>query len=130
MATRLKNPYLWAYATAILLHILVLALENPLGRVFILAPQQENSPAPPLTFEFVDVPTRREEARPEKTPLIAERDQIARIDKPIPCPKITCRFPRGWRGQKIWRHRRGPYAQSSARCGRGAGDKSRRESLV
>ncbi len=95
MATRLKNPYLWAYATAILLHILVLALENPLGRVFILAPQQENSPAPPLTFEFVDVPTRREEARPEKTPLIAERDQIARDRQTDPLPEDHLPFSEG-----------------------------------
>ncbi len=79
MATRLNNPYLWAYTAAILLHILFLLIENPLWRAAIIAPQPEKIPtSPPLTFEFVDVPQNRDDTPPEETPLLAERDNISR----------------------------------------------------
>ncbi len=86
MATRLNNPYLWAYTAAILLHILFLILENPLSAV--IAPQPEQIPAsPPLTFEFVDVPQNRDDAPPEETPLLAERDNISRDQQMDPLPE-------------------------------------------
>ena len=43
MATRLNNPYLWAYTAAILLHILFLLLENPLWQSAIIVPQTEKN---------------------------------------------------------------------------------------
>jgi outer membrane biosynthesis protein TonB len=88
MATRLNNPYLWAYTAAILLHILFLLMENPLWRAAIIAPQPEKIPtSPPLTFEFVDVPQNRDDAPPEETTLLAERDNISRDRQMDPLPE-------------------------------------------
>ena len=94
MATRLNNPYLWAYTAAILLHILFLLLENPLSA--IIAPQPEKIPvSPPLTFEFVDVPQNRDEVPPEETPLLAERDNISRDQQTAPLPESHLPFSDG-----------------------------------
>ncbi len=88
MATRLNNPYLWAYTAAILLHILFLLMENPLWRAAIIAPQPEKIPtSPPLTFEFVDVPQNRDDVPPEETTLLAERDNISRDQQMDPLPE-------------------------------------------
>ena len=96
MATRLNNPYLWAYTAAILLHILFLLLENPLWRAAIIAPQVEQIPvSPPLTFEFVDVPQNRDDTPPEETPLLAERDNIARDQQTDPLPESHLPFSDG-----------------------------------
>ena len=96
MATRLNNPYLWAYTAAILLHILFLLLENPLWRAAIIAPQPEKIPeSPPLTFEFVDVPQNRDEAPPEETTLLAERDNISRDQQTAPLPESHLPFSDG-----------------------------------
>ena len=86
MAMRLDNPYLWAYTAAILLHILLLLIENPLSAIIV--PQPEKIPvSPPLTFEFVDVPQNRDDAPPEETPLLAERDNISRDQQMDPLPE-------------------------------------------
>lgn len=96
MATRLNNPYLWAYTAAILLHILFLLLENPLWRAAIIAPQPEKIPeSPPLTFEFVDVPQNRDEAPPEETTLLAERNNISRDQQTAPLPESHLPFSDG-----------------------------------
>ncbi len=96
MATRLNNPYLWAYTAAILLHILFLLLENPLWRAAIIAPQPEKIPtSPPLTFEFVDVPQNRDDAPPEETTLLAERDNISRDQQTAPLPESHLPFSDG-----------------------------------
>ena len=96
MATRLDNPYLWAYAAAILLHILLLLLENPLWRATIIVPQTEKIPvSPPLTFEFVDVPQNRDDDAPEETPLLAERDNISRDQQTAPLPESHLPFSDG-----------------------------------
>ena len=96
MATRLNNPYLWAYTAAILLHILFLLLENPLWRAAIIAPQPEKIPeSPPLTFEFVDVPQNRDEASPEETTLLAERNNISRDQQTAPLPESHLPFSDG-----------------------------------
>ena len=96
MATRLDNPYLWAYAAAILLHILLLLLENPLWRATIIVPQTEEIPvSPPLTFEFVDVPQNRDDDAPEETPLLAERDNISRDQQTAPLPESHLPFSDG-----------------------------------
>lgn len=96
MATRLNNPYLWAYTAAILLHILFLLIENPLWRATIIAPQPEKIPeSPPLTFEFVDVPQNRDDAPPEETTLLAERDNIARDQQTAPLPESHLPFSDG-----------------------------------
>lgn len=93
MAMRLNNPYLWAYAAAILLHILLLLLENPLSRAAIIASQAETIPvSPPLTFEFVDVPQNRDDAPPEETPLLAQRDNISRDQQTDPLPESHLPF--------------------------------------
>ena len=96
MATRLHNPYLWAYTAAILLHILFLLIENPLWRAAIIAPQPEKIPeSPPLTFEFVDVPQNRDDAPPEETTLLAERDNISRDQQTAPLPESHLPFSDG-----------------------------------
>ena len=96
MATRLNNPYLWAYTAAILLHILFLLLENPLWQSAIIVPQAEKIPtSPPLTFEFVDVPQNRDDAPPEKTSLLAERDNISRDQQTAPLPESHLLFSDG-----------------------------------
>ena len=96
MATRLNNPYLWAYTAAILLHILFLLLENPLWRAAIIAPQPEKIPeSPPLTFEFVDVPQNRDEAPPEETTLLTERNNISRDQQTAPLPESHLPFSDG-----------------------------------
>ena len=96
MATRLNNPYLWAYTAAILLHILFLLIENPLWRAAIIAPQPEKIPeSPPLTFEFVDVPQNRDDAPPEETTLLAERDNISRDQQTAPLPESHLPFSDG-----------------------------------
>ena len=96
MIMRLKNSYLWAYATAILLHIAILGLENPLGHIFLTAPPKvADAVSPPMIFEFVDVPTRKDDARPEETRLIAERDQIARDQQTEPLPEDHLPFSEG-----------------------------------
>ena len=94
MATRLNNPYLWAYTAAILLHILFLLMENPLSAIIV--PQTEKIPtSPPLTFEFVDVPQNRDDAPPEETPLLAERDNISRDRQTAPLPESHLPFSDG-----------------------------------
>ena len=96
MATRLNNPYLWAYTAAILLHILFLLVENPLWRAAIIVPQAKKMPAsPPLTFEFVDVPQNRDDAPPEETSLLAERDNISRDQQTDPLPESHLPFSDG-----------------------------------
>ncbi len=96
MATRLDNPYLWAYAAAILLHILLLLLENPLWRATIIVPQTEKIPvSPPLTFEFVDAPQNRDDDALEETPLLAERDNISRDQQTDPLPESHLPFSDG-----------------------------------
>lgn len=96
MATRLNNPYLWAYTAAILLHILFMLIENPLWRAAIIAPQPEKIPeSPPLTFEFVDVPQNRDDAPPEETTLLAERDNISRDQQTAPLPESHLPFSDG-----------------------------------
>ena len=96
MATRLNNPYLWAYTAAILLHIMFLLMENPLWRAATIVPQSEKIPAsPPLTFEFVDVPQNRDDAPPEETPLLAERDNISRDQQTVPLPESHLPFSDG-----------------------------------
>ena len=96
MAMRLDNPYLWAYTAAILLHILLLLLENPLWRAAIIVPQPEKIPvSPPLTFEFVDVPQNRDDAPPEETPLLAQRDNISRDQQTAPLPESHLPFSDG-----------------------------------
>lgn len=94
MATRLNNPYLWAYTAAILLHILFLLLENPLSALIV--PQPEKIPvSPPLTFEFVDVPQNRDDAPPAETPLLAERNNISRDQQTAPLPESHLPFSDG-----------------------------------
>lgn len=96
MMMRLKNSYLWAYAVAILSHIAILGLENPLGHLFIVAPPKaDDAVSPPMIFEFVDVPTRKDDARPEETPRIAERDQVARDGQTDPLPEDHSPFSEG-----------------------------------
>ena len=91
---RLDNPYLWAYTAAILLHILLLLLENPLSAIIV--PQPEKIPvSPPLTFEFVDVPQNRDDAPPEETPLLAQRDNISRDRQTAPLPESHLPFSDG-----------------------------------
>jgi hypothetical protein len=74
-----KNPYLWAYAAAILFHLLLLILQRPLGQAFFTSlPSCELPALPPLIFEFVEVPdTQTEEKTPEQTPLLADRNQVS-----------------------------------------------------
>ena len=94
MATRINNPYLWAYTAAILLHILFLLVENPLSAIIV--PQPEKIPvSPPLTFEFVDVPQNRDDTPPEETPLLAERDNISRDQQTAPLPESHLPFSDG-----------------------------------
>ncbi len=96
MVMRLDNPYLWAYTAAILLHIIILLLENPLWRAAIIVPQPEKIPvSPPLTFEFVDVPQNRDDAPPEETSLLAERDNISRDQQTAPLPESHTPFSEG-----------------------------------
>ena len=96
MVMRLDNPYLWAYTAAILLHIIILLLENPLWRAATIVPQPEKIPvSPPLTFEFVDVPQNRDDAPPEETSLLAERDNISRDQQTAPLPESHTPFSEG-----------------------------------
>ena len=102
MATRLDNPYLWAYAAAILLHILLLLLENPLWRATIIVPQTEKIPvSPPLTFEFVDVPQNRDDDAPKKPRCSQSAIISLAINRPLPYPKATCHFPMAYHGRRI-----------------------------
>ena len=94
MAMRLNNPYLWAYTAAILLHILFLLLENPLSAI-IVPPAKKIPASPPLTFEFVDVPQNRDDALPEETSLLAERDNISRDQQTAPLPESHLPFSDG-----------------------------------
>ncbi|MDE2701003.1 MAG: hypothetical protein OXI23_19200 [Gemmatimonadota bacterium] len=94
MAMRLNNPYLWAYTAAILLHILFLLLENPLSAI-IVPPAKKIPASPPLTFEFVDVPQNRDDAPPEETSLLAERDNISRDQQTAPLPESHLPFSDG-----------------------------------
>ena len=95
MMMRLKNPYLWAYAAAILSHVAILGLENPLHNFLLAPPKADDAAPPPMIFEFVDVPTRKDDARPEETPRIAERDQIARDGQTDPLPEDHAPFSEG-----------------------------------
>ena len=91
---RLNNPYLWAYTAAILLHILFLLLENPLSAI-IVPPAKKIPASPPLTIEFVDVPQNRDDAPPEETSLLAERDNISRDQQTAPLPESHLPFSDG-----------------------------------
>ncbi len=130
MAIRFKNPYLWAYAAAILVHILILLLENPLWRFSVIAPEAEEIPVPPpLMFEFVDVPKNRDDARPEETPLIAEGDRRSRDRQTAPLPESHLPFSDGiTRAKDIAASTRG-HARSEARDADRASDTEAADNL-
>jgi len=77
----LRNPYTVAYAAAVLLHVLLLAVAAPLRQVFVgaLGAHATERVARPVAFEFVGVPEQTPEERPpESARLIADRHSTAR----------------------------------------------------
>ena len=92
-----KNPYVWAYTAAILLHLLLMVLHQPLWQAFQIAPTVDVVPeSPPLIFEFVDSPeAEASEAPPQQTPLLADRNLISRDQQTEVLPQSHLAFVDG-----------------------------------
>ena len=77
----LADRYTVAYGAAILLHLLFFALYLPMQTALIRSGRAQvvQDARPPAVFEFVEVPRQQPEERPpESTPLLADRQSVAR----------------------------------------------------
>ena len=94
----LTDRYAVAYGAAILLHLLFFALYLPMQMALI---RTGRAPAvteerPPALFEFVDVPRQQPEERPpESTPLLADRQSVARDRFETPLPSSHLPYSEG-----------------------------------
>ena len=94
----LTDRYTVAYGAAILLHLLFFALYLPMQMALIRtgrapAPRVER---PPAIFEFVEVPRQESDVRgPETTPLLADRQSVARDRTQTPLPSSHLPYAEG-----------------------------------
>ena len=81
IGARQTNRYLFAYGTAVLLHMLLFLFQSPIREVLLATriPDQIESSTPPMLFEFVETSESDLKKTPHQpTPFVSERASVSK----------------------------------------------------
>jgi len=131
----LKNRYVRAYGAAVLLHVLLFALQTPIKQAWMAPPAvPESEPEQPsLVYEFVDVPpSEQPNLRPEQTPLLSDADRLSRDRQDALLPEGHLAYSDGVSVSKeafetVPGQRRSDVAEAQERASEGSEMASRQE---